>query len=189
VDTTQARVEAALRRDATLEAVAYAAQRFLEEEAWEEVVPEVLRRLGRATGASRTYLFQNHRDEDGDLRTTQRWEWVAEGIRSEMGNEELQSQSWEGAGLGRWAKILGDGNVLHGHVREFPASERRTLEDQSILSILEVPIMSAGGWWGHMGFDACATEREWSQPEIDALRTAAGIVGAAIPRLSRIQKS
>lgn len=182
MDTTQARVEAALRRDATLEAIAYAAQRFLEEEAWEEVVPEVLRRLGRATGASRSYLFQNHREGDGDLRTTQRWEWVAEGIRSETDNQELQAQSWEGSGLGRWVKVLGGGNVLQGHVREFPASERRTLEGQSIVSLLEVPIMSGGEWWGHIGFDECVTEREWSQIEIDALRTAAGIVGAAIRR-------
>src|SRR5213593_485065 len=89
VDTTQARVEAALRRDATLEAIAYAAQRFLEEGAWEEVVPGMLRRLGRATGTSRSYVDQHHRDADGDLRTTQRWEWVAEGVRHEMDNEEL----------------------------------------------------------------------------------------------------
>ena len=63
-----------------------------------------------------------------------------------------------------------------------PASERRTLERQSIVSLLEVPIMSGGEWWGHIGFDECVTEREWSQIEIDALRTAAGILGAAIRR-------
>ncbi len=65
VETAGARAEAALRRDATLEAVAFAAQRFLEERAWEDVVPEVLRRLGRATSASRAYVFQNHRGADG----------------------------------------------------------------------------------------------------------------------------
>jgi len=182
VETARARAEAALRRDATLEAVAFAAQRFLEERAWEDVVPEVLRRLGRATSASRAYVFQNHRGADGSLLTSQRWEWVAPGVTPEIDNPMLQDLPWEGAGLSRWVRILGSGAVLQGHVREFPPAERGILERQGILSLLEVPVFVSGEWWGLIGFDDCANEREWSQVEIDALRAAAGVLGAAIRR-------
>ncbi|MEW6059152.1 MAG: PAS domain-containing protein [Actinomycetota bacterium] len=177
-----ARAEAALRRDATLEAVAFAAQRFLEEHAWEDVVPEVLRRLGLATSASRAYVFQNHRGPDGTLRSSQRWEWVAEGIRPEIDNPTLRDLPWEAAGLSRWVKVLGSGAVVQGHVREFPPSERGILERQEILSLLEVPIFVSGEWWGVIGFDDCVREREWSQVEIDALRAASAVLGAAIRR-------
>jgi PAS domain S-box-containing protein len=182
VETARARAEAALRRDATLEAVAFAAQRFLEERDWEEVVPEVLRRLGRATFASRAYVFQNHRGEDGSLLTSQRWEWVAPDVPREIDNPMLQSLSWQAAGLSRWVRVLGSGAVLQGHVREFPPAERGILERQGILSLLEVPVFVSGEWWGLIGFDDCAHEREWSQVEIDALRAAAGVLGAAIRR-------
>jgi two-component system cell cycle sensor histidine kinase/response regulator CckA len=182
VDGARARAEAALRRDATLEAVAFTAQRFLEEMAWEEVVPEVLRRLGLATSASRSYVFQNHRAPDGALLSSQRWEWVAQGIQPEIENRLLQNLSWDRAGLSRWVKILGSGAVVQGHVREFPPSERGILERQQILSLLEVPIFVSGAWWGLIGFDDCVQEREWSQVEIDALRAAAAVLGAAIRR-------
>lgn len=180
--SARARAEAALRRDSTLEAVAFTAQRFLEEKAWEEVVPEVLRRLCLATSTSRSYVFQNHRAPDGTLRSSQRWEWVAEGIRPEIENPSLQNLSWDGAGLSRWAKVLGSGAVIQGHVREFPPSEQGILERQQILSLLEVPIFVSGRWWGVIGFDDCVQEREWSQVEIDALRAAAAVLGAAIRR-------
>ncbi len=182
VDTARARAEAALRRDATLEAVAFAAQRFLEEGNWEEVVPELLRRLGRATSASRAYVFQNHLGTDGTHLTSQRWEWVADGIAPLIDDPVLQSQSWVGSGLARWEKVLGGGNVLQGHVRDFPEGEHATLDRQQIMSVLVVPIFVSSEWWGHIGFDDCVTERVWTQIEIDALRTAAGTLGAAIHR-------
>jgi len=59
MDTAEARAEAALRRDATLEAVAFAAQRLLQDPDWESLVPHLLRRLGEATDVSRVYLFEN----------------------------------------------------------------------------------------------------------------------------------
>src|SRR5436190_14718861 len=44
-----------LRHDAILEAIAFAAQRWLETTQWTEANDEVLAALGRATGASRAY--------------------------------------------------------------------------------------------------------------------------------------
>jgi adenylate cyclase len=42
--------------------------------------------------------------------------------------------------------------------------------------------MVAGRWWGFLGFDDCHIERQWSSAEIDVLKTAAGLVAAAIER-------
>ena len=181
-DTAQARAEAALRRDAALEAVAFAAQRFLETSEWESIVPQALRRLGDATGVSRVYLSENRPGADGDVLTTVRFEWTSPGVRGTLGERAVTGASYEGDGFARWIEILGRGDVLHGVVREFPESERRELESQDVRSILFVPIFVDQEWWGGIGFDDCLEERVWTQVEIDALRAAAGTIGAAISR-------
>ncbi|MGZ8625286.1 MAG: sensor histidine kinase [Actinomycetota bacterium] len=177
MDTAHARAEAALRRDATLEAVAFAAQRFLLDADWEALVPQVLRRLGEATGVSRVYLFENRANGEG-LRRELRGQWVASEdlARVEVGTELGFD------GLDRWVTMLGRGDVVHGTVADLPPSERPTLERHGIRSILLAPVPGAEGWWGYLGFDDCVDERVWSQVEIDALRAAAGTLGAAIQR-------
>ncbi|MGH2635395.1 MAG: PAS domain-containing protein [Actinomycetota bacterium] len=176
MDTAEARAEAALRRDATLEAVAFAAQRFLQDADWEASVPRVLLRLGEATDVSRVYLFENR---PGDPpRTALRAQWVEdESLRRLDVGAELGFE-----GLDRWVRVLGRGDVVHGRVDEFPLSERGTLIEHAIRSILIAPVLVEGGWWGYVGFDDCRRDRVWTQVEIDALRAAAGTLGAAIER-------
>ncbi|MGQ0668107.1 MAG: GAF domain-containing protein, partial [Actinomycetota bacterium] len=179
VDTARARSEAAVRRGAILEAIAFAAQRFLETPHWEERIDKVLRRLGESTAVSRVYIFENTTDHDGALAWSQLHEWVAPGIQPQIDNPDLQRIPLEAEGFGRWADILDRGDIVHGLVSDFPESERPLLAEQDIRSILIVPILVAGEWWGSIGFDDCMTDREWTQIEIDALRAAAGTLGAA----------
>jgi PAS domain S-box-containing protein len=67
-------------------------------------------------------------------------------------------------------------------VSEFPEPEKKILSDQDIISILVAPIFVGSTWWGMIGFDDCRTAREWSPVEIEALKTAANVLGAAIQR-------
>ncbi|MDQ4099816.1 MAG: PAS domain-containing protein, partial [Chloroflexota bacterium] len=69
-----------LQRDAIFQAVTFAAERLLRTTNWEEAVHEVLGRLGRAADVSRVYVFENYTGVDGEVRTSQRWEWVTQGI-------------------------------------------------------------------------------------------------------------
>ncbi len=174
--------EALRRREAILEAVSFAAERFLKQAGWEESAREVLQALGCAAGVSRTYIFENHRDDDGTLRTSQRYEWVGPGVEAQLANSDTQEFCWRADGFGRWETALRSGEIIHGHVREFPAREQEVLAPQDIRSIAAVPIFVAGRWWGFIGFDQCAAERVWTSAEIEALRAAAGTLGAAIQR-------
>jgi PAS domain S-box-containing protein len=67
-------------------------------------------------------------------------------------------------------------------VTEFPAAEKKVLSGQDIISILVAPIFIGNDWWGFIGFDDCLSAREWSPIEIEALKTAANVLGAAIQR-------
>lgn len=170
------------RRDAILQAVAYAAERLLRASAWIAAVDPVLARLGWATAVSRVYVFENHRGDDGQLLTSQRFEWAAPGVASQLHNPDLQDFPLGAAGFGRWVRALGAGELIQGHVREFPESERDVLAAQEIASILVVPVFVEGAWWGFIGFDQCAQERQWSTAETEALKLAASTLGAAIER-------
>ncbi|RME43081.1 MAG: GAF domain-containing protein, partial [Chloroflexi bacterium] len=174
--------EALRRRDAILEAVSFAAEQLLKSTAWDQRIQDVLERLGEATGVSRVYIFENHVDRDGTLLTSQRYEWAAPGIEPQIDNPDLQNFPWRAGGFGRWEETFLRGELIFGHVREFPASEQEVLAPQEILSILAVPIFVEGTLWGFIGFDECRMEREWTAVEREALRTAAGILGAAIQR-------
>ena len=176
------RLEAAVtNREEILSAVAFAATRFLDEPDWERSVRDVLERLGTAADVSRVYLFELFSDPSGVLRTSQRHEWVAEGVTAEIGNPDLQDMDVTAMGLGRWGALLPKGEAIHGVVDTFPAGERTLLESQSIVSIAVVPVIAGNECWGFLGFDDCLTPREWGT-ELDALRAAAGMLGAALTR-------
>jgi PAS domain S-box-containing protein len=181
--TDQRRSEAAVRRrDAILEAVSFAAVCFLETTGWEQCIAEVLRRLGAAAEVSRIYMFQNHVGEHDALLASQRYEWAAIGIIPQIGNPELQEFSFFARGFQRWEDLLRRGEIIYDNVRALPESERVLLESHGVDSIAVVPIFVGQAWWGHIGFDQCGSERLWSAAEIDALRAAAGILGATIQR-------
>jgi CheY-like chemotaxis protein len=162
------------RRDAILEAVRFAADRLLGETiGWEENIRVVLRRLGEATGTSRVYVTENYTGVEGELCSRERHKWVAPGATPEtadpLGGSMPIDFPYRDAGLGRWTEVLGRGEPIYGHTREFPSSERPMLvESRGILSIALVPIFVEGRWWGFVGFDECSTEREWSVTEVGA---------------------
>jgi len=168
------------RRDALLEAIDLAARRFMESSRWEEHIGEVLRRLGNAAEVSRVYIFENHCGVDQRLLTSQRHEWVGQGVAAEIGNPDLQEIDWHAAGFGRWVELMSRGDIIEGNIREFPVSEREMLEAQEIKSIAVVPVFVVRQWWGFLGFDECVAERQWSPAELEAIKLAASTLGAAI---------
>ncbi len=173
---------ALLRRDAILSAVSFAEQKLLSSVEWENSVEEILARLGESAAASRVYIFQNQPTlRDGQWFSRQRYEWVAEGIQPEIDNPELQNLNMSAA-FPRWVAELSEGRLISGLVRDFEASEREILEPQAIVSLIVLPIMVDGRWWGFIGFDECLGERLWDALEIDLLRAVASDLGAAIAR-------
>lgn len=172
--------EALQSRDRILEAVSFAAEQFLESASWEDIIDEVLKRLGLAARASRIFIFDGLID-DGDVRIGLRNEWTAPGIKPYDSAifKNFSPSKW---GFTRWEEILLRGETLYGNVRDFPAIERTLLALQGVRSILVIPILAGQEPWGIMGIDDCIEERDWSVAEIESLRAAASIIGAAVQR-------
>ncbi len=181
--TTRKQTELALqRREAILSSVSFAAGQFLQAMNWRQSIPQVLAQLGQATDVSRVYLFENFYDSNDTLFWRQVFEWVAPGITPQIDNPELAAVDVVANGAGRWETEMRQRRSIVGVVREFPASERMSLEAQDIQSLVAVPVFVGEEWWGFIGFDDCVTARQWSTGEVDSLRAAANTLGAAIAR-------
>ncbi|HEY0839826.1 MAG TPA: hypothetical protein VGD74_06545, partial [Vulgatibacter sp.] len=87
-----------------LGAVRFAAETFLTSQTMGERIDEVLARLGRAADVSRVYVFENELAADGDLVTSQRFEWAAPEITPQIANPVMQRMSYARSGLEGWSR-------------------------------------------------------------------------------------
>ncbi|MCC7358955.1 MAG: GAF domain-containing protein [Anaerolineales bacterium] len=170
------------RRDAILEALAYASGRLLVATDPDEVIPDLLSQLGRAAGVSRACVADNRVGPEGELIARLRYEWLAPGQPPPSGEDTGRVWSYVAGGLTRWQQTLSVGRPLAGQVRDFPTAERERLERRGVLSLAMVPILCGGEWWGLLRVDDCETERAWSGADIEALKSAASAVGAFLDR-------
>jgi PAS domain S-box-containing protein len=174
--------ELARRRGAILGAVGFAGAQLLRRPDWRDGIDAVLCALGEAAEVSRVYLFENHVGADGETLCSQRAEWAADGVEPQIDNPALQSFPYRASGFGRWLDAFTAGDAIDGPVAGFPPAERAILEPQAIRSLAVLPVLAGGEAWGFLGFDDCRLEREWTAVELDALRTAAATLGAAVER-------
>lgn len=173
------------RRDAVLEAVRFAGDRFLAQAgSWEESIDDVLERLGQATGVSRVYLYENYTGPDGEVWASKKHKWVRAELAGQVRVSARTDIPYIAWGFQRWLDAGLRGEVLHGSIRDVPLSERQHDDPSSTtaLSYVLVPILVHGAWWGFIRFDECVRERDFSAMERDALKAAADTLGAAIGR-------
>ena len=76
------------RRDDILKAVHLFSERFLRMPLTESSIEPILETLGHAAEVSRVYIFENKTRRDGALVTSQRYEWVAPGIKPQFDNSQ-----------------------------------------------------------------------------------------------------
>lgn len=174
------------RRDIIQEAISYATQQLLFTRQVEAALPEVLGHLGRAVGFDRAYILQNLPGPDGDPAAAARWLWQNEAV-APNGHAAMETP-FPYRLCGRWEAELSGGRAVQGFTRDFPATEAAFCRARGIVSLVWVPIFSEGKWWGVLGFDTLIAEELCLDSEVEALRSAAGILGAVFAQ-QRIQEA
>ncbi|MBN2468246.1 MAG: hypothetical protein JXD19_08855 [Deltaproteobacteria bacterium] len=163
--------------------------KFLREGNWKKCAPDILELIGRSSSVDRVYLFENHRAQSGQILCSQKFEWVANGVPSQIDNPELQNFSWHDNGFEDWLQLLKEGTPVAGPTSRMAESKKYVLYDmQGILSIVLVPVFVEKSLWGFIGFDDCSKPRRWKIPEIDALRVTVSVMGALIEKERMLQK-
>ena len=174
--------QARQRSEEILNAVSYAAERFLAKEYHDSDFVEALQFLGEATRVCRAYIFREYPGNSSESILRLEYSWVSSALPPGKKGFSLAGSSFEEAGIEKWREQLIAGKSMHGVISDFPESETIAFRKDQIKSLIVVPVSTGEKLWGFMGFDDCQTARQWSDPEIDALKTAANTFGAAIYR-------
>ena len=170
------------QREMILEAITFAAEQFLKSSDWRININAVLERLGKTIDATHAYLFEHHIHTDGIEYTSLSHEWTAPGFPSDLDNPFYQTPHPVREDADGSDGSLRKGDLFIGNSSTFPPSERERLNELGVKAMVEVPLFVNDEWWGTIGFDDMVVERTWSLAEVDALKIAAGILGAAIQR-------
>lgn len=177
-----AMTEALRRRDQILDSVRFAAQQFLANPSWNDVVQAVLERIGGAAGASRSYVLENEQAADGRRVMARRDEWESPLVTARKLAPALPLIPYQESGFDTWPGLLGRGEIFTGTVSGMNETQRAFLGARGVRSLIVIPVMVEGAWWGLLGLDDCIEERQWTDAERDSLRAAADMLGAAIAR-------
>ena len=182
--TERKRAEADRERgERILEAVAFSAARLLQAGTWREQAVEVLARLCGAAQAARAWIAENEPEPDGSSRFVFRFQWTIPGQGISLDDPRIRAGvPVREAGLERVIAELQAGRPVATRVRDLPEAERSFPSGLETKSFAAVPIFVSGKWWGFLGEDETRYEREWSAPEVEALKAAAAVLGAAIER-------
>ena len=171
-----------ITKDQILLAVNYAAEIFLSESNWESWIVEVLARLGQASQSDRVFILRNSKNSNNELTSNLHAEWVGNGVQPNSSFYSMFNSGNKSSKYLRWINLFENGKIIHGNVNGFPQTEQTLLLEMGVKSLINIPIFSDHAWWGIIGFDQCNHQKNWSTIEIEALKTAANIFGAAISR-------
>jgi PAS domain S-box-containing protein len=172
------------KREAMVAASTFAAEQFLRTADWRLTINDVLKRLGQEFNASHAYLFEKHMGANGMLLNSLRYEWAAPGQTPDMDNPDYQNAPIHENQFVHYYAILDSGEPFVGGTTYFrsEASEKEWMDAAGIKALLEMRIVVDGRQWGTIGFDEKVHEREWTPMEVDVIRVAANVLGAAIKR-------
>lgn len=170
------------KHESLLEAITFAAEQFLKTADWRDKIDLVLERLGKEFKTSHAYLFQNYAGQGNEVLSSMIYEWTAPGLKSDLDNPEFHDRPNNFPGTERMDEILDSGEPLVGSTSTFTETEREYLQSIKLKALLEIRVVVNGKQWGALGVDEVENEREWSAMEVEVIRLAAGMLGAAIER-------
>ena len=191
------------RRDAVLQAVGCAASALLTTTDWRGEMPRLLALIGSASSADAVRVFEFVASGDGKRRAVHRFgEPGSLGLHvagpyappraggtleaAGSGRAEALSPFVHEPAIATWQDRLGAGDVVM--VRTANPSdgdqEHRAIQNAAA-SVLVVPVFAGAALWGCLCFDRLDRNDQplaWQEPEVEALKAAAGIIGSAVHR-------
>jgi PAS domain S-box-containing protein len=143
---------------------------------------EFLAALGPASDADRVHIFLKVADEKLDIPLRRKTQWC----RSEKippVPSELTENRFLGEIFPEWQKILITGKHICLSTENFPRRQLDFWEFLQNKAMLIVPILTDNQLGGFMSFDNCTDTRQWTESEIEFLKTAANNLAIVIKRL------
>jgi len=169
--------ETARSRDRVLHAFG-AASGFLLTGRIKDPFPRVLATMGEAMGADVAYIYKDRGRSDKEARTPEnKYRWAKDPARNIGSGRECRVPFPR-----QWSERLASGIWIAGPRSRFDEPERGCMDEMGVRSILVVPILVKGAYWGFIGCSNLFAEHEWADSEIEILMTLAATIGIVLER-------
>ncbi len=176
----QSMLQSLQRQNAILQAVSYAAERFLGSEPIESVLSEVLERLGRAAEVGSATALELVGDPENGGALVPRHSWTVAGGQSVF-DYAPQGFPTQGTDFEHLFTMLQAGKAVVARTVELPPG-LQTLLSSEVRTLAALPIFTSDQLVGVIALSQRQTERDWSEAELSGLKTAATVIGAALER-------
>ena len=134
-------------------------------------IQQILEIVGRQTGVSRAYIFEDSEDR---AVMTNTYEWCNDGVEAQIGFLKEIPLSEEESYYDNFNE---EGVFFCRDVTTLLTRDRMLLEAQGIKSMLQCLIMEGDRIKGFIGFDECSGKRYWTRNQILILKMLANILG------------
>jgi diguanylate cyclase (GGDEF)-like protein/PAS domain S-box-containing protein len=148
----------------------------------DESYANILSILRLAYKPNRIYICEIHQSKDDDLLIDQKAEWYDKVIGSQTDKMPLQNKSIS-VTFPNLAQKLVRGDITWSSLAEVSLEEQRFLEARGICSILLLPFMVNGEFFGFMGLEYCLEDRVWQSTEIAFLQATSLAISLAYKNL------
>ena len=166
-----------------LQGIAKATNALITDSAYIDGFNTALEIMGEAAEADRVYIYRHMEDDEtGELYFTPLYEWTAEGVHSQLEDNILGKLSYSRFASLKFYEAFSNGESLKFIVKDLPKSQQEVFIDGNIKSIILVPILIEGAYWGFIGFDECHSDRIWSNDEESILSAMAATIGEVLKK-------
>jgi len=132
-----------------------------------------LAETGKYTGVSRVYLIEKNREETMINCT---YEWCNEGIEPAIHiTQEIPMELFKSLS----EKIEAGEIIYTSDVNTFDKEVAELFKSQNVKSTISVPLTINGVHYGLIGFDDCVHNREWSNDDMNLIKSIAQIISSA----------
>lgn len=143
---------------------------------FEPKINNAIKIIGEHIDASRVYIFENSRDSG---TTSNTFEWCKDGVEPQI--NKLQNVPY--STISTWREMLLTNKIIIAQdIYDLPPDVAANLKEQGVKSILVLPLVVNGRFYGFMGYDECYCLRVWSPYEIELLKTVSSILSNTFER-------
>jgi signal transduction histidine kinase/AmiR/NasT family two-component response regulator len=170
-----------LKQDSLLKAVNTSASLLMASNSddFEGVVLESMKIISASVEVDRA-LIRKNAERDGGMYATLMYEWPRAGaartsseFREEIDYDEIFPD---------WRETLLRGRTMNRLAKDLQGSGPQLAEAMGIQAILTIPIFLNDSFWGYIGFDACRSERLFTDAEMGILNSAGLLIASAVER-------
>ncbi len=171
------------KKDNLLQGIAEATKALISNRDINTGFKTALRILGIAAEVDRVYIYKHEVVEETEENYAKLvFEWSSETTEAQIEDPALQKLSYSRFAALNFYENFANGNILKFIIRDLPYEAKDVFIDKKIKSLILVPIMVDGEYWGFVGFDDLSEDRIWTDNEESLLITMAATLAAVIKR-------